>query len=497
METHTVTGQNKDTIQFKKMTWKDLNGLGFAFNSPFCLDLIDNNVLLVTEVIRIIPKKRMVLFAEWQGKAVVAKLFFASSQAKYHMEKDAAGIKKLQDYKIPAPKLYYQGKTQDKRIYLLIFERILAAQNLEDIFQAGAQELFPIMQSVVKELATQHVFGVFQNDLHFKNFLVTEKIIYSLDGGEIEIFPGLLPKKQSMNNIALFLSQLGMGCEISQEKLFRYYAKLRGWSLKKDDLKELFFFIKKWTEQRWKRFEKKIFRECTPFSPIRCLKTTGVVARPEMRTEFLAFVEDPDSVFTHPTAKILKAGRSATVVHVILDQRPMVIKRYNIKNIWHRLRRCLRPTRAKSSWRLAQKLNLFHIPTAKPIAFIENKFLCFVGRSYFVTDYIAGNHIGDFFLKNAEQEDIIHRIIIRITALLKNLAKLEITHGDLKKSNIIIDQQEQPMLIDLDGAAEHLSISSLHKAWHKEILRFLDNFNDNPILQERFRQELYTHDIGV
>jgi tRNA A-37 threonylcarbamoyl transferase component Bud32 len=506
-------------LNLNKLTWKDLHAAHFAFDSPFQLDLADGQVFFAERIVRLVPKRRLVAFGTWQGQPVAAKLFFDSHHAKRQGEKDLAGIKSLQENKIPTPALRYQGISKDKRIYVLLFQRLFNSKNLEEIWREkeNIEDMLPLLKSVIIELATQHVLGVLQHDLHLKNFLLAEKtnlivdgaeiefhspdpcsykdflqaekIIYTLDGGEVELFPYLLPKKLSINSLALFFSQLGVGIEKYQERLLHYYAKSRGWILKKDDVIDLFIAVKKWNEQRWRRFEKKIFRNCTDFVRVQDGRTVGMVDRRYRGPEFSAFLTNPDALFTHSKAKSLKVGRSSTVIKVTLDSHELVIKRYNMKNLWHRLRRCLRLTRAFTSWRLAQKLSLFDIATAKPVAFIEKRFLGCRGKSYYVTEYISGEHAVAYFVQNRAQEEKTTEMIKRLTTLLKNTAKLDITHGDLKMTNILINANDYPVLIDLDGAIEHASLSSLDSAWRKEIKRFLQNFHDQPTVRDRFTME--------
>lgn len=474
------------------LTWRDLHAAKFGFDAPFNLNLADDQVFSAEKVIRMIPKKRIVAFGLWQGKSVVAKLFFNPRHVRRHIQKELIGVKTLRENKIPTPPLCYNGYSADKRIYVLMFLRIHEAQNLEEIWRnkESIDALLPLLRAVTVELATQHVLGVLQQDMHLKNFLATEKTIFSLDGGKIKHFSYLLPKIPSMNNLALFLSQLGVGTEKYQEKLFRYYAKSRGWLLKKEDKIELFLSIKKWNELRWQRYKKKIFRNSSDFASIQDRRTNAMYDRRYAGLEFFAFLNNPDAVFNHSTAKILKAGRSSTVIKVILDRHELVIKRYNIKSLWHFLRRCLRPTRAAKCWRLAHKFNLFGVATAKPIAFIEKICLGLRGKSYFVMEYVSDKHAGEYFAQHPTQDEKASEMVTRITALLKNLAKLNITQGDLKVTNFLINHHEQPVLIDLDGAAEHVSLSSLRGAWRREIKRFLKNFRDQPSICEKFREEL-------
>ena len=64
-------------------------------------------------------------------------------------------------------------------------------------------------------------------------------------------------------------------------------------------------------------------------------------------------LDDPDTYIK--TGTILKDGNSATVAKITIDSQTLVIKRYNIKNLRHALRRCLRPSRTMVSWTNAHR----------------------------------------------------------------------------------------------------------------------------------------------
>ncbi|MBW1746795.1 MAG: hypothetical protein JRJ25_11240 [Deltaproteobacteria bacterium] len=82
-------------------------------------------------------------------------------------------------------------------------------------------------------------------------------------------------------------------------------------------------------------------------------------------------IADPDSVID--SSRLLKEGNSSTVALAEVNGKLLVIKRYNIKNFIHALKRYLRNTRAWTSWRNAHRLELLGIPTPKPIAFLERR----------------------------------------------------------------------------------------------------------------------------
>lgn len=472
--------------------WRELHEATFTFAAPFTLYLDNGQRIEAQKIARIMPGKRMVVFGEWQGKLIVAKLFFDPQEACRHVERDLVGIKVLQDNRIPTPVLYQQGQSNDKRVQILIFEFIDPADNLYDLWRhrVDDESVLGLFQAVIVELATQHVFGILQHDVHLQNFLVTDKVIYSLDGGQIETLSYLLPKKQSMDNLALFLSQLGVGAEKLQEKLFRHYAKVRGWLMKKDDLIDLFLQIKQWRIQRWQRYEKKIFRESTQFKMIKAWRQAGMADRALVSPALLAALKQPDDLLVQPLGNVLKKGRSSTVVKAMIDGRYLVVKRYNMKSLWHWLRRCLRPTRAARSWRLAHKLQLFGIATAVPVAFVESRFFGLRGKSYFISEYVSGENLTQYFLRYVNDQEAIDMMVKRVVRLLRGLRKLDMSHGDLKAANIMVSAAGQPVLIDLDGAVEHSSAASLRKAWLAEVKRFLRNFEELPSVRAQFEAEL-------
>jgi len=110
-----------------------------------------------------------------------------------------------------------------------------------------------------------------------------------------------------------------------------------------------------------------------------------------------AFLDNPDKIINDPKSLFLKRGNSSTVIRIKFDNHVLVVKRYNIKNFRHRLRRFFRATRATHSWQSAHLLLLLGIATPKPVAMLERRFGYFRGRAYFIYEYIDGPDVIDFF----------------------------------------------------------------------------------------------------
>lgn len=481
---------NNPEAVIPEILWKKLYKADLTLEVPFQIKLKDQeDVLICEKILRILPKKRLVALCTWGDKQVVAKLFYERGNAKRHVKRELAGIDSLVISGIPTAKLLFQGTAQKNRIQVLIFERIMGGVNLGDLWQEknSPEEMITIMKAITIELATQHVLGIIQCDLHLNNFLVTKKQIYTLDAGNINHINELLPKEQSLEHLALFFAQLGVGTENLQDILFKTYVEARSWLVKKADIDLLRKATKLHTEKRWERFEKKIHRDSTAFALVKNSTSICMYDRAYQTVDLENFLKHPDAVFQDNNTKIIKAGRSSTVAKIKLGNRYYVVKRYNMKGFFHWLRRCMRTTRAEKSWTVAQRMYLFGIPTAKPVAYIEKNILGLRGKSYFLMEFVNGVDAGEYFSKYKENDPIFETIAQRIIQLFTNLATLHLIHGDLKITNILIEH-ERPVLIDLDGMTEVSSMFRLKRAFKKEMQRFLRNWDSRPSVKALFER---------
>lgn len=474
------------------LAWQDLYQSDFNSLQQFRVNITTVDELQVLEILRHIPQRRIVVYGLWQGKNVIAKLFLSAKHSRQHMLREYAGYQILHDHRVPTAKLEYYGATEDAKLQVIFYECLTTTLTVADMWQQRDSLLAmekPLKKLII-ELATQHVLGIVQQDLHLKNFIYQQKKIFTVDTADIKLFPHKIPQILAMQQLALLVSQLGVGVEALQILLFETYAHARGWLLKPNDQLEFFRMVKEHYRERWRKFNKKIFRASTQFAKVQFKQHQGIIDRAYRKPELEIFLQNNiDSLFQHPQAVVLKNGRSATVIKLKIDDREIVIKRYNMKNIGHWLRRFFRPTRAATSWRLAQKLQLFGIATPKPIAYIEKKCLGMRSTAYYFCEYYSGVTADEYFQQQAENFKL--PMVKKLSQVLRNLAKLMISHGDLKLTNILINEQHQPVLIDLDGTKEHLSLSSLRAAWRDEIARFLKNFeHSDPAWYNLVKMEL-------
>ena len=454
---------------------------------PCALELADATVLIVHDVVRLVPNKRVVCKGLWQGKSVYAKLFLGIDANKYAM-RDANGVKLLFDASILTPSLLFQSETDDKSAQVLIFEAIAPASNAEEILpDLNAEQRLSLAKKLVQEVAKHHNASLLQIDLYLKNFLVDDDKIYTLDGDGIRKYTRL-SEKQALQNLSVLLSKFDvLEIEIWLDDLLKTYAEARAWQLAPDAA-----FIKKMTNAHRQKAasnyaDKKVFRQCSDVNVVRqngLFKCLSSQYPQDILPEILAKL---DICFTEKA--MLKSGNTCTVALAEIAGKKLVIKRYNIKSFWHGVSRALRQTRAAASWANAHRLKILDIATAAPIALIETRHLLlgkyrFKGRAYFLAEYIDAPDAAKFFAECADKATRAETVK-NISTLFYKLYLLKISHGDMKATNIkIVDSQ--PVLIDLDSMQQHWFNAFALKAHARDLRRFMQNWQDSPALYNTF-----------
>lgn len=164
----------------------------------------------------------------------------------------------------------------------------------------------------------------------------------------------------------------------------------------------------------------------------------------EVVREWLA---DPDAVFTQSGVRILKDSRTSTVAELVIGTRTVIYKRFNVKSRLGPLKNLLRPSPALRSWILGHSLRDRGLPTARPLAMFQ--------RHTFgapTTGYVVFEKVPDAVTLNeaVEHQGAVRSWTERLGRLLRLMHERQVSHRDLKASNILMAGDE-PVLIDLVG----------------------------------------------
>ena len=208
--------------------------------------------------------------------------------------------------------------------------------------------------------------------------------------------------------------------------------------------------------------------------------------------KLLGFLENPDQDLKKYGGTLpIKSDQTTTVSIVpnLVEDCPIVIKRYNTKNAWHALRRTVRRSRAENCWMHAIALENLGVAVAPPVAFIQEYLgTGLKGRSWYLSEFVDGPSCLDH-LPTIDDKTAQERAMEQIIDTLKLLWKHRITHGDLKGSNILL-AQDQVVVLDLDSVKKNKVKFVANHRIRRDVARFRRNWQDYPALAELARKKL-------
>ncbi len=384
------------------------------------------------EVVRAIPGKRLVCRGAWQGRAVYTKVYMGPDKD-WHAER--RGLQALHEQGIAAPALLHAGTADDGALHVIILAAIEPAQTLAQAWEQADDEAerIQLLRLAVTTIARHHRAGLEQGDIHLNNFLLSGERLYTLDGGGIR--PGGkagLSLRRSRDNLARFFAQLYPRFDDLIESVLADYVSQRSWPAGRLSKVELLQRVRLFRRSRQRRFLKKIFRECSAFICRKGWCAYQVYDRTLASPALLKLLADPDASLQQTDVRYLKQGNTCTLWSVSVDGRPLVVKRYNIKGLAHRISRAFRRTRAATSWKNAHRLAMYGILSARPVALYERRFGPLRGKAWLITEYVSGDDITQLCKQPRPDRETSKRVVSDMTSLLAQLAQCRISHGDMK-----------------------------------------------------------------
>ena len=472
---------------------------GRAPQLPLALPLADQSQLSIQRWLRVLPNRRYVGLAKWQGQAVVIKIFTGRKAAAAY-QAEIAGFSALQAQAINCPEVL-QHHQAGPELAWVISAYLDQTQSLAEAWQQVASEAYLteaqecVLGRALVTIAEMHLKGLWQADLHLDNFLTNGRQLWVVDAGSIQQqeLGEPISREAALANLAVFFAQLPNSLAPYLEQLLVHYILVNSsHALPIERLEAEIAKIKRW---RLKDYLHKTARDCSLFSVQRSLCKLQAVWRQAL-PELQPVLANPDQLIAQ--GHIYKTGGAATVAKVEYSAggrvTPLVIKRYNIKHLAHWLKRFWRPSRAWHSWQAANRLEFLGIPTPKALAVIEQRWLGLRGPAWFITEYCAGQdiiaHFAPYVQPAAGTEKMPPEAMLQaLDQLFALLIRERISHGDLKGHNIFW-QHNQWCLIDLDAMQQHQRLASFQRAYAKDRARFLRNWPAESTLYQLLDQRL-------
>jgi len=443
---------------------------------PFNMDMAGQQYSCY-KVLRLLPKKRLVVEAKSEQHHAVIKLFSAEHKGRREVDREYDGYQAAKAAGVNVPELLFAAGNQTGCLSIA-YQYIDKAETLlaVDAGQRQAQ-----LSALFEMVAKLHSYGIYQDDIHLDNFLLAEGQLYLVDLGSIkkqELGEGL-GQKASMKNLAHLVAEFSREEQKLLTPFIEQYYHQRGGHY--NNLEQMHFakFCRKAWQRRKRNYLKKQFRNCTMTRYQSSLSQQTAFRSVFLKGETKDFISNIEQLMADGLP--LKEGNSATVVKAEIDGKPIVIKRYNMKSTGHFLRRCLRPSRAAVSWRNANLLAFIGLATAKPIGFIENRRFGLRHKAYFICEYIEAQELSSLYAQRAPTESELQQIKM----IFAQLEQEQISHGDLKASNLLLDEQGRVLLIDLDAmqGAHHCS-HTFNKAFAEDKKRFMENWQNSEMSEQ-------------
>lgn len=475
------------------MRLSELKSAGRTPALPMSITLADaagSAELQLLSLLRVLPGQRYVGAGIWRGRPVLAKLL-VGHKAPRHFQRERAGVQLLAEQGLTTPLLLAEG-LQDGEGGWLLFEFLDQARSLGDEWKSVehlpplADEQSVVLGEALAAVGQMHAKGIWQEDLHLDNLLRQDGKLYLIDGDGIRVEQAGKPlsRQKVLENLGVFFAQLPKSLEPFTEELLVYYLLSNGeHGLPVEALQKQIDKVSNW---RLKDYLIKVGRDCSLFSVSDGPFGLRAIRREE-EAAMLAVLANADSLID--SGHLYKTGGAASVAKADVAGRELVIKRYNIKNFTHWLKRFWRPSRAWHSWCEGNRLMFLGIATPRPLAVLEQRFFWLRRKAYLVTEYLPGPDIIERFAPYVASGDAPQSELQALDTLFAQLLRERISHGDLKGHNVFW-QQDRWALIDLDAMCQHTSPGAFATAFAKDRARFMRNWPQDSALHQLLEQRL-------
>lgn len=437
-------------------------------NLPFALQLQHPEPLDVSASLRLLPGKRLSARACWGGRPVMAKIFVRARRGDAHAAAEQHGHRRVNQAGIATPELLWQGLSRCGRLCVVLYDFLDGAQSCGDIYRHDVARRDGIVAAMISMTAKLHAVSAWQDDPHLDNFLWVDTKAWLVDVGSVVTRPRALSDIERQRNLALLLSQLPLTAHEECRQWCEQYNIASGAAAL--DANTLAPAISRAWRIRGEEVLSKAMRDCSATRIERSWRRFMASRRVQHDDEMSKLLANIDGALA--TGKVLKNGNSATVVLVERGARRWVVKRYNLKSVWHRLRRCLRESRAVQSWRNAHLLEFAGIATPAPVAVVEERFGPLRGRAWFVSEFTQGTEM----LAAYQQREPLQQEMEQTLSIFRLMQLARISHGDLKAQNLMIGDDGVVRLIDLDAMQWHESVSTWERYFVIDMKRFLRNW---------------------
>lgn len=358
----------------------------YAIPLPITIPLADQTQFEATELLRIIPQKRIVLGGQWKGRPAIAKLFLQKHRALHHAKRELNGLQTLRKSGINTPEIYYTGWTEPASIYIILFEYYTKAQSFNKLWLYATPMIkSQWLEKLTKLTAYLHSNGIYQKDCHLDNFLCEDNEILMLDGASVIKGNKPLDVNTSADNLALILAQFSSNNHFDLTPFYQQYLQQRGWDKNTLPFQILTKKIEVWRQKRENIYLEKTLRTSSSFIVNKTWYRTWVLDRQYDAAELRQVLEEPNAFFYKNPDEIFQDGDTETITLTYYHYDLLVV-RYKIEKFWQNIQYIFAGSPARDAWLKFQKEKFDGKTVPKPIALIEECIFFFPLEGYIIFD---------------------------------------------------------------------------------------------------------------
>jgi len=180
---------------------------------------------------------------------------------------------------------------------------------------------------------------------------------------------------------------------------------------------------------------------------------------------------------------LFKDDRTTSVAKLETSKQALMVKRYNARSFWHRIKRALRRSRAHRCWHMSYCFRRAGLNVAQPIMQYEKRFGPIHTTAYFLSEFLPGEELLTLLPRMSDEQQ--QEVVSAIKSAFLKMHKHRLSHGDMKASNLMWVQGEL-FFIDLDAAQQHFTSKCWLVSHYKDKKRFLKNWQSQPQLAKLF-----------
>ena len=483
--------------------------------------------LRCVEVLRLLPGRRVVCRG-WLGDAPVVIKWFLGAGSQRYQRRELLGCQALTQTGVPTPTLLRAfdfvslaraSADEDHSGCALVFDYLPGAQDLTDQHLVARPELF---KELWRMLARMNEAGVIHQDLHLGNLMCDGESLWIIDGDSVarpqQTPLGVRDSAANFVNLAAQTRESQSFEQLTAHWLdycdARHHEGHQSGGRPFDSAAvSKASLLRKYRRARRARvlhFQAKTQRNCSAYANRRTvlgdalLDRTWLQARcadhsledgsgkldeAQLGREMLSWLDDLPRLMDgrdDQVGEIVKRGNTATVVAASFRGERLIVKRYNNKSNWHRVRRMFSGDRGLNSWIYAHTLAFTGIAGSEAVALLRTRL---GGPTYLVMRQAEGAELDPEQLENTVSSvspDAFERVSRELLALLGRLAAEGLVHGDTKASNFLWDSESTSLtLIDLDSMRMPAWRRARRRGHERDRRRLLRNFAATPELQRR------------